>query len=901
LALRTQRFALPWRLEVGADGRVRVVGQQLGGAEGRPDVLDVARRDGSDVGPTLSWSQVAQGLLASAAFPVAFRSRELCDCSARCPVSNQVKTGTCEGPSGPITSLSCPARSPEGEPLTLCSHQYVDGGIFDNTPVGLGVELTQSLSATQPLQPVTYVYIDPDVRRFRPVTVETSASATPTRALGQNLEETARLAFELVATARTENLSRTLRTGRWNATTRGLLYETAASLISFATVERETAVAIGRSFPQPELSPGDDGPSSAVRGPLARSLLRCFPKRPPDADSVGRCAGELQDVLAGRALSGEPSPPTEEEVLLLAEAMRRAATELLRDDPPRSAHDAERFAREMRVAAVGMTFLADEMTRVARGDQPEPRLIEFRTALLETVQLGRALAVQVARLANAAVLEELDALATDPVAGPAALRTSAKIVAAPDNLFVPDDLELVLDALAGAPAIQRPARALRELVRVGPALQAEIVRMNRLSRAADALQQTRTERALLLSSRFAPITGSQLGNFGAFLDRPFREYDYYAGVYDASHAIAVALCDAEAVAGAPRPARDARANVLDLRAPDTQRCVGIALEAVLRQLDVDRSNTAGYVVRRLARAELEASLGETAVERLLGDEAWAWVTAPARAPLDPAVVTVAEVLLSARVECGLDAPSSCIRELSFDAFISALRARRYQPHDQEMQALVDDPDAWTRRTLRRLVGRSHERERASPASPQLAPAILAAHRVGEMWLRGPAGVGPFPRLVLDPSTIPASAQIPSLDRRRVVAHLVPYRLDLDVARGGLSVSWLDPALWLGPRASLSAEIAPISYEAAHGRVSSSVALVPKLHVAGFAIGAGPLVSVEWRDGETRAGALLRVGAFQQRLSLAVGTDSFSSDEDQSLFVTIGVSDLNGAFFWLLGR
>jgi hypothetical protein len=315
---------------------------------------------------------------------------------------------------------------------------------------------------------------------------------------------------------------------------------------------------------------------------------------------------------------------------------------------------------------------------------------------------------------------------------------------------------------------------------------------------------------------------------------------------------------------------------------------------------VDSSGTAGHVVRRLARAELEASLGEAAVERLLRDAAWAWVTSPARAPLDAAVVTVADVLLSSRVECGPDVHSSCIRELSFDAFVSALRARRYQPHDIEMRALVDDPDAWSRRTLRRLVARSHERERARPPSPNLAPAILVAHRVGEMWLRGPAGVGPFPRLVVDPSTIPPSARTPSLDRRRMIAHLVPYRLDLDVARGGLSASWLDPALWLGRRASVVAELTPISYEAAHGRGSSSLALVPRLHVAGLAIGAGPKGSVRWSDGSTAIGAFLRVGAFQQRLSLAIGTDSLTSGEGRDLFVTIGVSDLNGALFWLLG-
>ncbi len=900
LALRTQRFALPWRLEVSADGRPRVMSQRLGEGEGQSDVLDIARRDGSSLETTLSWAQATQGLLASAAFPLAFRARELCDCSARCPLSNQVKTGTCEGPLGPITQLSCPARSPDGEPLTLCSHQYVDGGIFDNTPVGLGVELTQAMSMTQPLQPVTYVYIDPDLRRLRPVTSGKSASSTLSRAVGQNLEEAARLVSELVATARTENLSHTLRTGLWKATTRRLLYETAASLISFATVERDAAVAVGRSKPDSALSLGEAEPSSADRGPLGRALLRCFPKRPPDADAERRCVHELAEVIAGRDPSADRSPPTEEEVFRLAEAMKDAANEMFRHHPRRSAHDPKRFAREMRVGAVGMTFLANEMTRVARGAIPEPRLKQFRAALLDTIQLGRALGVQVARVANAAVLEELDALATDPIAGAAAARASATIVAAPDILFLPGDLQPVLDALVHAPTTGQAARGLREFVRVGPALQAEIVRVNRLARAADAHQQTPTEQEILLSSRFAPITGSQLGNFGAFLDRPFRDYDYYAGVYDASHAIAIELCDFEAVPGAPRPARDVRSsNDLDLRAPETQRCVGMALEAVLRQIDLDSSSTAGHVVRRLARAELEALLGEVAAERLLGDAAWAWVTAPARAPLDAAVVTVADVLLSPRVECGPNAPSSCIRELSFDEFVSALRARQYRPNDVEMRTLVGDPEAWSRRTLRRLVDRSHQLERARPASRELAPAILVAHRMGEMWLRGPAGVGPFPRLVVDPSTIPPSAHTPLLDRRRMLAHLVPYRLDMDVARGGVSVSWVDPALWVGPRVSLVAEITPIAYEAAHGRGSSSLALVPNLHVAGLAIGAGPKGSVRWRDGTTTAGAFLRVSAFQQRLSVAIGTDSFTN-RDRELFVTVGVSDLNGAFFWLLG-
>ena len=95
------------------------------------------------------------------------------------------------------------------------------------------------------------------------------------------------------------------------------------------------------------------------------------------------------------------------------------------------------------------------------------------------------------------------------------------------------------------------------------------------------------------------------------------------------------------------------------------------------------------------------------------------------------------------------------------------------------------------------------------------------------------------------------------------------------------------------------EITPISYEAAHGRLSSSLALMPTLHVSGLSIGAGPRGSVGWSDGATSLGASVRVSAFQQRFSISMGTDSFSA-RGRDLFFTIGVSDLNGAFFWLLG-
>ena len=50
-----------------------------------------------------------------------------------------------------------------------------------------------------------------------------------------------------------------------------------------------------------------------------------------------------------------------------------------------------------------------------------------------------------------------------------------------------------------------------------------------------------SNKKLVLSSRYHPITGKFLGHFGAFLDQNFRIYDYYVGVYDSIYHLADAL------------------------------------------------------------------------------------------------------------------------------------------------------------------------------------------------------------------------------------------------------------------------------------------------------------------------------------------------------------------------
>ncbi len=64
-----------------------------------------------------------------------------------------------------------------------------------------------------------------------------------------------------------------------------------------------------------------------------------------------------------------------------------------------------------------------------------------------------------------------------------------------------------------------------------------IFRSMRLYETIDRYFRFNPQRHLILSSRFHPITGNFMWAFGAFLDKNFREYDYYVGVYDAIYRI----------------------------------------------------------------------------------------------------------------------------------------------------------------------------------------------------------------------------------------------------------------------------------------------------------------------------------------------------------------------------
>lgn len=69
----------------------------------------------------------------------------------------------------------------------------------------------------------------------------------------------------------------------------------------------------------------------------------------------------------------------------------------------------------------------------------------------------------------------------------------------------------------------------------------DIMQSMKLYEAINQNFRGNTDKKLILSSRYHPITGKYLGHFGAFLDQNFRIYDYHVGVYDAIYHLANAF------------------------------------------------------------------------------------------------------------------------------------------------------------------------------------------------------------------------------------------------------------------------------------------------------------------------------------------------------------------------
>jgi predicted acylesterase/phospholipase RssA len=946
----TQRFALPWMFDVDARGRARITRLPLGPDR---DLAGAALALGESEDGSLPADEILQALLASSAFPVVFSARDLCDCSAACPSASVMTSGSCPGfdDGRPTAGLACKATS-GGAETKLCRRSYLDGGVFDNAPVGLAIDLAESWISPAPMHPITYLFVDPDLRRLQPQIEHAGPNNNEPRGLKGNLA----LLRNLIATARNVELSRTIQARSWNRTTQAVLRDVAIAVGQFAYAHEMLGVLGGGGRPVDMRLPYQL-PPAAERTRLGRLMASCIPRtRQSEEELIEACSQAARglpgtDPLAGDAeqMRRQAEPLSPMELVRLADDLVTTTTEWLKEEaarPPIHAWTASQERRfrsltrdRMRLAAAALQFLAGEVERVAHSSLPDEHLRRFKSELLgASAAASGHLSAVMNQMAAAVLDEQLRMLAAQglPSISVEAARASSSLRALPvgelyavaivDPVLAAIDVALADPALAarqrnpvevhgvgradrgrgdGRELLAFRRRQLQGVRELRPLLQQLTATAASLGRTAGELQkQDAAERRLRLSSRFPSLAGSQLYNFAAFLDRPLRELDYAAGVYDAVHEVALELCSKDPpflpLPVAPAFHRDAPGE-LDLSSEDTQRCIGIAMNWIAERLKLRESEQVRQVVFMLAPIELAAALGDLrrAME-LLGDPSWAWLdTYYTRDPGEPFTAAL-DALTARRQACSPSAREAlCLTELSFDEFLDELVLRDYRGRDPAMRLALADRAAFWSNTLRKGMDRSmaiEASERGGEAS-SLGGKLLVALSAGQLWTRRDLSHQDTPRLELDPSTIPAAPLSGASRFSTVAAHLLPYRASLDIARGGLALAWVEPALRLRPWLSLMSSVEPVDLEFSPQRASSSFGLRPTVHLGPVSLGAGPRLAVHWRGG-IDWGAVAQLGLLQDRLELVVGPRSISQGKAEDILVSLSFSDLNGMLYWL---
>lgn len=162
--VKVQRFAVPLKAIVDEHGKLYFVNHINYGTqadkfrayfflpENKSKTIRLCPEDKckQNINP-VGFERVLQTVLASSAFPVAFGRIYMDHC-----VKEAVKNGN------PLTlssSESCPDKH------TAVNDSFVDGGVFDNIPIGLAVELMEPNSRQAKSASNAYVFLDPDKRR----------------------------------------------------------------------------------------------------------------------------------------------------------------------------------------------------------------------------------------------------------------------------------------------------------------------------------------------------------------------------------------------------------------------------------------------------------------------------------------------------------------------------------------------------------------------------------------------------------------------------------------------------------------------------------------------------------------------------------------------------------------
>lgn len=377
------------------------------------------------------------------------------------------------------------------------------------------------------------------------------------------------------------------------------------------------------------------------------------------------------------------------------------------------------------------------------------------------------------------------------------------------------------------------------------------------------------DRRILLTRRFAPITGAMLAAFGAFIDRPFREYDYNAGVYDAIFGLADFLCNHH---------------------KDYQVCMAGQTKRIYLKLGVSSSTDANRVFYLLATHEHP--------DYQQSNSPWSWLVNSNYFPRQLLQGNM-PIIFSALTRDFDPEQDSVYEEPEFTAFIKTLFETGYDVTDssqfmQRMHRLKDkDPKTWYYPLTSRVSVRMLDLEQVS--DDEYAALVRGAMGLGAFAVH--SFIKDEEHRLLIHSAAPADSWMTWL----------PYEIGADFRNGGLIVSWL-PGFDLSENLSLDFKITPAHLNRFAGEEIwfSQADMFLSYKRDGFfsSFGIGPTYTYTWKDWpgakQNNIGASVYVAILQDKLRLTIGERNFneSSFAGESIYFSISVTDIPGFAYWL---
>ena len=410
------------------------------------------------------------------------------------------------------------------------------------------------------------------------------------------------------------------------------------------------------------------------------------------------------------------------------------------------------------------------------------------------------------------------------------------------------------------------------------------------NRYGDNIQKSRrslhNDRIIRVSSRGAPITGTLLEDFGAFLDYKFREYDYYVGIYDAVMLASAFKC------------RLHYSRVQQSR--ELGQCMTLSATRLTKEIGLSEDPRGKYVFALLAKREF-------------GDRnqlQFAWKKMPKPITDLRLIHEGLEKSLLAGEKRGEGTGGAFAVEKEF---FYHLNAGGFEPthtkggSEPMLRAIMDDPERWsyelTKRVSRRLVYLEQEAEKIYKAR-EPDPEKREGAMTGIMGVTAhvlQSTTYKYPDFTFAPSTAPENW---------VWRNIIPYEIGVDIAESDFMMVW-QPTWSLGKTSTLGLRT---SYSVSGGLLQSIPTARPdyitvglewsRLSGKGLFSSWGVTPSYVHRLGTPVSGGSVgttgleaHVGLFENRLRVAFGTKNIGS-ASETWRLTVGITDIPGWTYWL---